>query len=442
MNTKRHSALSFPPSVFALLALFALNVCAPAQTNYGNALSFNGANNYVCTGIPAMASNYSFSAWVYLRTGGNWEFPAGVMSASNCNSSAEVQLGSLTLSYTDPQYLRLGRCGSFWATFSTTAVPMNRWVHIALTVSSTKQVNYYVNGSPAGSWNADGYNLTIGPNITLGDNTYRRFNGMLDEVQIWNKQCSASEIQAIFSSPIAATASNLVAYWKFNEADGIRVLDATTNHLNGTLVNRPLRLPSLWTPSVIVNGANPYTNECHTTFSDPGAIPNILPVAVAAGNHHSLALRADGTVCGWGNGGSGQTNGAAAGNGVAMIAGGAAHSLALKADGTVVAWGGNSNGQTNVPARATNVVAIAAGPYHNLALKADGTVVGWGQTSYGKTNAPPAATNAVAVAAGCDHSLVLKADGSVIAWGDSSWSQTSTARRGYQCGGDRRGLLS
>ena len=348
------------------------------------------------------------------------------MSASNCNSSAEVQLGSLTPSYTDPHYLGLGRCGSFWASFSTTAVPMNQWVHIALTVSSTKQVNYYVNGSAAGSWNASARNLTIGPNITLGDNTYRRFNGMLDEVQIWNKQCSASEIQAIFSYPITGTASNLVAYWKFDEAEGIRVFDATTNHLDGTLVNRPLRLPSLWTPSVIVNGANPYTNDCHTTFSDPGAIPNILPVAVAAGNHHSLALRADGTVCGWGNGGSGQTNGVAAGNGVAMIAGGAAHSLALKVDGTVVAWGGNSDGQTNVPVRATNVVAIAAGPYHNLALKADGTVVGWGQTSYGKTNAPPAATNAVAVAAGCDHSLVLKADGSVIAWGDSSWSQTIT----------------
>src|SRR5258708_26136023 len=35
---------------------------------------------------------------------------------------------------------------------------------------------------------------------------------------------------------------------------------------------------------------------------------------------------------------------------VVGIAAGDSHSLALKADGTVVAWGGNNNGQTNVPA--------------------------------------------------------------------------------------------
>jgi alpha-tubulin suppressor-like RCC1 family protein len=46
------------------------------------------------------------------------------------------------------------------------------------------------------------------------------------------------------------------------------------------------------------------------------------------------------------------------------------HSLALKNDGTVVGWGYNEYGQATIPAGLTNVAAIAAGYFHSLALKA------------------------------------------------------------------------
>ena len=62
---------------------------------------------------------------------------------------------------------------------------------------------------------------------------------------------------------------------------------------------------------------------------------------------------------------------------VRMAAGGI-HSLALKTDGTVVGWGLNDDGQTTIPGGLSNAVAIAAGHAHSLALKTDGTVVGWG----------------------------------------------------------------
>ena len=96
---------------------------------------------------------------------------------------------------------------------------------------------------------------------------------------------------------------------------------------------------------------------------------------------------------------------------------GGTHSLALKADGTVVGWGDNGFGETNIPAGLTNVVAIAAGNYHSLALKADGTVVGWGNNGNGEINIPAGLTNVVAIAAGSEHSLALKADGTVVGWG-------------------------
>lgn len=174
-----------------------------------------------------------------------------------------------------------------------------------------------------------------------------------------------------------------------------------------------------------------------------GPVTNLPPalsnaVAVAAGYRHALALKADGTVAAWGNGtnvvyvnGSYKTN--AYGQtqvplglaNVVAVAAGDYHNLALKADGTVVAWGSNIGGQTNVPASATNLIAIAAGSAHCLALRADGTVLAWGTNNVGQTNVPLAANNVVAIAARANHSLALRADGTAVAWGDSMYGMNN-----------------
>src|SRR5438105_3393734 len=60
------------------------------------------------------------------------------------------------------------------------------------------------------------------------------------------------------------------------------------------------------------------------------------------------------------------------------ISAGDFHSLALRADGSVAAWGDNRFNQTNLPPMSTAASGIAAGNIHNLALMPDGTVVAWG----------------------------------------------------------------
>ncbi|WP_406191261.1 putative Ig domain-containing protein [Streptomyces sp. NBC_01017] len=157
---------------------------------------------------------------------------------------------------------------------------------------------------------------------------------------------------------------------------------------------------------------------------------------IAAGVHHSLALKADGTVVAWGWNDQGQSavpadlkNAATAK--VTAIAAGYDHSLALKADGTVVAWGYDNHGQWAVPADLKNaatakVTAIAAGVEHSLALKADGTVVAWGDGSDVPADLKDAGTaKVIAIAAGVHHSLALKADGTVVAWGDNGSGQSA-----------------
>jgi alpha-tubulin suppressor-like RCC1 family protein len=174
-------------------------------------------------------------------------------------------------------------------------------------------------------------------------------------------------------------------------------------------------------PAIMLSGANPVTNECHSPFMDPGAVVIAPLSAIAAGEYYSLALKTDGTVAAWGNAPSvplGLSN-------MTAVAAGYISSLALKSDGTVVGWGDNSFGETNTPAGLSNVVAISSGYGYSLALKADGTLAGWGENNFTPTTIPSGLSNVVAIAAGFDLCLAAKEDGTVVGWGHPSFGGTT-----------------
>jgi trimeric autotransporter adhesin len=181
----------------------------------------------------------------------------------------------------------------------------------------------------------------------------------------------------------------------------------------------------VWAPAMLLNGSDPLSQPLHVSFVDPGVTVTASPLAIAAGGSHSLALKADGTVIGWGDSTYGQTNSPSAATNVTAIAAGSSHSLALRGDGTVVAWGRGNYGQTNVPADATNLVMIAAGGNHCLGLNTNGIPIGWGRDNYGQATIPAAATNVTAIAAGLEHSLALRSDGTVTGWGLNNSGQTT-----------------
>ena len=185
-------------------------------------------------------------------------------------------------------------------------------------------------------------------------------------------------------------------------------------------------------------------NGTFTTSNTPVEVSGLTGVtAIAAGgafNHHSLALKSDGTVWAWGyNGGGELGNGTYTDNntpvevnglsGVTAIAGGGFHGLALKSDGTVWAWGYNVSGQlgngtnttSNTPVQVSGlsgVAAIAGGDIHSLALKSDGTVWAWGYNldgelgngTYTDSNTPvevSGLSGVTVIAGGGFHSLAL-----------------------------------
>ena len=172
------------------------------------------------------------------------------------------------------------------------------------------------------------------------------------------------------------------------------------------------------------------------SYSQRTIPPNLGDVvSVSAGGNawfedaaHSLALKRDGTVVGWGYDFSQQASPPSDLTDVIEISAGRNHSLALKQNGTVVAWGANDYGQIQIPAGLVNVISIAAGGFQNLALKSDGSVTSWGQYFNGEAwqaaVAPEGLVDAVAIATGRFHCLALRPDGTVVAWGNNQFGQT------------------
>lgn len=132
-------------------------------------------------------------------------------------------------------------------------------------------------------------------------------------------------------------------------------------------------------------------------------------IAIQAGDSHNLVLKSDGTVWVWGWNASAQLGNGTVGpagcqcvgtpaqapvTGVSQIAAGAHHNVVLKLDGSVYVWGRNygaaGDGSTTDIAyyprlsRVTNVIDIAAGYDTTFVRKRDGSVWAWGRNSIGQ----------------------------------------------------------
>jgi len=141
---------------------------------------------------------------------------------------------------------------------------------------------------------------------------------------------------------------------------------------------------------------------------------------LAAGDWHTVGLKADGTVVAVGWNAFGQCN-VGGWKEVLQIATGAWHTVGFQSDGTTVAVGCNISGQCEV-GNWTDIVQVAAGDGHTVGLKADGTVVVAGNNTYGECDVGDW-TNIIQVAAGGLHTVGLKSNGTVVAEGSNTYGQ-------------------
>ncbi|MEJ1238018.1 Ig-like domain-containing protein [Chryseolinea sp. T2] len=177
--------------------------------------------------------------------------------------------------------------------------------------------------------------------------------------------------------------------------------------------------------------------------------------SVSAGVSHTVALRPDGSLWGWGFNGSSQLGDgsitysqAAIRIGTAsdwkLIDAGGNHTLAIKTDGTLWSWGENQWGQIGtgtvsskviIPSRRgteTNWKLVTAGRTFSLAIKTDGSLWAWGDNFYGQlgfagTAFVPTRVGAASdwklVSGGGNHTLAIRTDGSLWAWGSNLYGE-------------------
>jgi hypothetical protein len=233
-------------TLFVIIGLIFYTGSFYCQSASGNALNYDGSNDYVqtsstigITGSSARTVELLFKVDTFDPSTPNvlihWGYVGG---DSPHRQSMFAVFGS---------YLQVdGGNDNYLAnyTFST-----DTWYHIAFTYSGGK-IEAYVNGQSIGSstghsWNTDNTTLSVVRSYF----TWPMFDGNLDEVRIWNFARTTTQLQSTMNDTLApvyySTAdSGLVTYYRFDEGSGggnnsgvTTLPDLSSSALNGTLYN-------------------------------------------------------------------------------------------------------------------------------------------------------------------------------------------------------------
>ena len=117
------------------------------------------------------------------------------------------------------------------------------WKHLLITLNySTGDVKYYLNGVQGG--NTDNYGNIYSNNIlnSIGRGGALYFGGNIDEVSVFKKVLTSTEISQVYNNGIPNDISSLnpFSWWRF-EGSGTTATDSGSGGNNGTLTNGVVR---------------------------------------------------------------------------------------------------------------------------------------------------------------------------------------------------------
>ena len=169
------------------------------QGRFGNALSFDGTNDYAgAASYNAdlnLTSGFTLSAWIYPRSRSGWQVIVGKPYSSS-HTAPYFDWVMLLEASTGKLGALVGCNGS--DIMSNTAPALNAWTHVTVSYDG-QSLRYYLNGTldrtvlvgctvPNGSSRA----IRVGANAS-GQEV---MNGSIDEVRIYSRAISAAEIQS------------------------------------------------------------------------------------------------------------------------------------------------------------------------------------------------------------------------------------------------------
>ena len=173
-----------------------------SQGYINNGGVFNGSSSYISVdgSILNSLTAASYTAWVYYKGTGSGQSYGHIVSGGATNSTASGKAFGMAVRNSDDLLY-------IWASnsetsFTSTALPENVWTHLAVT-NSGGTAKMYMNGSlihtsnPTSlAFNSSSNNLRIGEYFYNGSH---HFYGEIDQVRIFNKVLSASEVLTLYN---------------------------------------------------------------------------------------------------------------------------------------------------------------------------------------------------------------------------------------------------
>jgi len=171
---------------------------------YGNAISFDGVNDYVSAPDSStldLGATGTIEAWVKFDTLNRWH---GIMAKGNANNDA-VHNYALEINSSNKPLCIFGNGSSARQVTSGTSITAGAFIHFACTWDGST-IRLYINGvlNTSGSQTfVPGANASLLYIGQYGGNA-DRLDGIIDEVRIYDRARSATEIQSDMNTALAS----------------------------------------------------------------------------------------------------------------------------------------------------------------------------------------------------------------------------------------------
>lgn len=157
-----------------------------------NATYFNGTGGRILSTNPILSgtTDFTISAWIKRDANGNFDYIVGNRGTANVGGFQFV------ISNSNVMNLRIGATTKV----GTITIPLNTWTHVSV-VRSSATIYFYFNGALDDSSGGGGISIAVLLNASVGsepDAYTTPFNGSVDEVAIWNRALSSSEIATLY----------------------------------------------------------------------------------------------------------------------------------------------------------------------------------------------------------------------------------------------------
>jgi|694.fasta_scaffold04378_2 hypothetical protein len=281
------------------------NISSPATASSGwtsngkvnNAIVFDNINDYVSVGDAADISpttGLTISAWVNRSTNNSADGIVG-----KYNSAANRRSYILGFNTSTAQLILSPNGTSITTVSGTTTIGTGQWYHIVGTYDGS-YMRIYVNGNLEGSatYSSGIYDSTDDLRIGDGDIGLWPFNGIIDEVKLYNFALNSDEIKLDYNQSKSVVLGSLsttstgvgdnsasrkycvpgdsstcnppIVEWNFDENTGSIINDSLGNANTGTLTNGPVWSNGKYGSSVRLDGTDDHITIASSTSLNSG----------------------------------------------------------------------------------------------------------------------------------------------------------------------------